>query len=89
MFFYLHLYPVGRRTYTIGSFRAALFANCDETLSTQLRQLSSIRSVERNQLFTTTGSQPNPPSWGLRRVSQRFSDKSDDVFRYPAQAHFH
>ncbi|MFI8851164.1 S8 family serine peptidase [Streptomyces sp. NPDC053499] len=44
-----------------------------------------VAQVYQNQRITTTGTQTNPPSWGLDRIDQK-TNKLDREYTYPAAA---
>ncbi|ORX98383.1 hypothetical protein K493DRAFT_406585 [Basidiobolus meristosporus CBS 931.73] len=54
-------------------------------LVTELKAHGDVEYVEAEQVFTISGVQTNPPSWGLPRISQRTRDTSAP-YNYPDSA---
>ncbi|NNJ04397.1 S8 family peptidase [Streptomyces sp. PKU-MA01144] len=56
------------------TYRAALNGYAVELSEAQARKFAAdpaVESVVQNRVFTISGTQPNPPSWGLDRIDQR------------------
>ncbi|ORX75242.1 serine protease [Basidiobolus meristosporus CBS 931.73] len=56
-----------------------------ESLVSDLKAQGDVEYVEAEQIFSISGTQNNPPSWGLPRVSQR-SRNSNAPYIYPDTA---
>ncbi|MDI3097724.1 S8 family serine peptidase [Streptomyces sp. AN-3] len=71
------------RTYT-----KALNGYAVEASEAEAKRLAAdpaVASVVQNRTFHVTGTQPNPPSWGLDRIDQR-NRPLDSSYTYPAGA---
>jgi len=76
------------KSFNIGDFQAYLYTNISDSTLVDLQNHPSVDYVEGNgQLHAIQGqdTQPNPPSWGLNRVSQR-NLPLDPVYTYPSSA---
>jgi len=73
-------------SFSIGkTFQAYLYKNVNESGLTVLRKNPSVAYVEANGILRIMDVQKSPPSWGLKRVSQR-TLPMDDEYVYPSSA---
>ncbi|KAK9760682.1 hypothetical protein K7432_015040 [Basidiobolus ranarum] len=56
-----------------------------EALVSELKTNSDVEYVEAEKIFTVSGVQNNPPSWGLTRISQRALN-INAPYKYPGRA---
>lgn len=76
------------KSFNIGDFQAYLYTNVSDSLLSDLRGHPSVKYVEGNGILHAIqgqDTQPNPPSWGLPRVSQR-NLPTQNVYTYPSSA---
>jgi subtilisin family serine protease len=73
-------------SFTIGeTFQAYLYKNVNASRLAILRKNPSVKYVEANGMLHAMDVQPSPPSWGLKRASQRILPMADE-YVYPSSA---
>jgi subtilisin family serine protease len=73
-------------SFTIGeTFQAYLYKNVNASMLAILRKNPSVKYVEANGMLHAMDVQRSPPSWGLKRASQR-TLPMDDEYVYPSSA---